>query len=220
MASRVKVPATISCLIEISPLRVRSTDLASYLSPFRPELSVQVRPLNWLPIISRFGGNQVLKAVAATGAQVLPAARRPGARRFCWYCPTAPTSDKPYLPSSEGTFAFPFKIRTPPQVKPRRLGPALLRRIWVSVLGEASSCPGSGLAHAERFAFGDHDDAVVQETVEQADGGGVFGQEPAPLVEGPVRADGQGSLLVGGGDGGGTAAGLRCRRAVRSPPRR
>jgi hypothetical protein len=31
------------------------------------------------------------------------------------------------------------------------------------------------LAHAERLAFGDHDDAVVQETVEEADGGGVLG---------------------------------------------
>jgi hypothetical protein len=44
-----------------------------------------------------------------------------------------------------------------------------------SAVDEASSCPGSGLAHAERLAFGDHDDAVVQETIEQADGGGVFG---------------------------------------------
>jgi hypothetical protein len=47
---------------------------------------------------------------------------------------------------------------------------------------------------------GDHDDAVVQESVEQADGGGVFGQESAPLVEGPVGADAQGSAFVGGGD--------------------
>jgi hypothetical protein len=41
---------------------------------------------------------------------------------------------------------------------------------------------------------------VVQEAVEQADGGGVLGQEPAPLVEGPVRADPEGAALVGGGD--------------------
>jgi hypothetical protein len=36
--------------------------------------------------------------------------------------------------------------------------------------------------------------------VEQADGGGVLGQEPAPLVERPVRADAQGTPFVGGGD--------------------
>ena len=46
----------------------------------------------------------------------------------------------------------------------------------------------------------DHDDRVVQEAVEQADGGGVLGQEPAPLVEGPMRADAQGTPFVGGGD--------------------
>jgi hypothetical protein len=45
---------------------------------------------------------------------------------------------------------------------------------------------GSGLAHAERLSFGDHDDGVVQEAVEQADGGGVLGQEASPLVERPV----------------------------------
>jgi hypothetical protein len=41
---------------------------------------------------------------------------------------------------------------------------------------------------------------VVQKAVQQADGGGVLGQEPAPLLEGPVRADGQCPALVGGGD--------------------
>jgi hypothetical protein len=41
---------------------------------------------------------------------------------------------------------------------------------------------------------------VVQESVEQADGGGVFGQEPAPLVEGPVRSDAECAAFVGGGD--------------------
>jgi hypothetical protein len=70
----------------------------------------------------------------------------------------------------------------------------------ISVLGEASSCLGPGLAHPERLSFGDHDDCVMQEPVEQADGGGVLGQEPAPLVEGPVRADAQGTPFVGGGD--------------------
>jgi hypothetical protein len=41
---------------------------------------------------------------------------------------------------------------------------------------------------------------VVQEPVEQADGGGVLGQEPSPLVEGPVRADAEGAAFVGRGD--------------------
>jgi hypothetical protein len=40
------------------------------------------------------------------------------------------------------------------------------------------------LAHAVGIAVGDHDIRVVQQPVEQADGGGVLGQEPAPLVEG------------------------------------
>ena len=41
---------------------------------------------------------------------------------------------------------------------------------------------------------------MVQESVEEADGGGVFGQEPAPVLERPVRGDGQGAAFVGGGD--------------------
>src|SRR5690348_1562068 len=40
----------------------------------------------------------------------------------------------------------------------------------------------------------------MQQPVEQADGGGVLGQEPAPLVEGPVGGDAQGAAFVGGGD--------------------
>ena len=40
----------------------------------------------------------------------------------------------------------------------------------------------------------------MQEPVQQADGRGVLGQEPAPLVEGPVGADAQGAPFVGGGD--------------------
>ena len=46
----------------------------------------------------------------------------------------------------------------------------------------------------------DVDVGVVQEPVEQADGGGVFGQEPAPGFEGPVGGDSQGAAFVGGGD--------------------
>jgi hypothetical protein len=56
------------------------------------------------------------------------------------------------------------------------------------------------LAHAVGLAVGDDDVGVVQESVEQADRGGVFGQEPAPLLEGPVGADRQGAAFVGGGD--------------------
>ena len=40
---------------------------------------------------------------------------------------------------------------------------------------------------------------MVQQPVQQADGGGVLGQEPAPLVEGPVGGDAQGPAFVGGG---------------------
>ena len=36
--------------------------------------------------------------------------------------------------------------------------------------------------------------------VEQADGGGVLGQEPAPLVKGPVAGDAQGAAFIGGRD--------------------
>ena len=49
-------------------------------------------------------------------------------------------------------------------------------------------------------SVGDDDGGVVQEPVQDADGGGLFGQESAPLFERPVRADGQGSAFVGAGD--------------------
>jgi len=46
-----------------------------------------------------------------------------------------------------------------------------------------------------------HDDvAVVQEPVEHADRGGVFGQEAAPGFEWPVGSDAEGSAFVGGSD--------------------
>jgi hypothetical protein len=73
-------------------------------------------------------------------------------------------------------------------------------QVRVAAGGEASSCVCPGLAHAERLSFGDYDDRVMQEPVEQADGRGVLGQEPAPLVEGPMRADPEGAALVGGGE--------------------
>ena len=56
------------------------------------------------------------------------------------------------------------------------------------------------MAHAVGLAVSDHDVGVVQEPVEQADRGGVFGQEPAPGVEGPVAGDAEGAAFVGGGD--------------------
>ena len=40
----------------------------------------------------------------------------------------------------------------------------------------------------------------MEEPVEQADGGGVLGQEPAPRFEGPVAGDAQGAAFVGGRD--------------------
>ena len=46
----------------------------------------------------------------------------------------------------------------------------------------------------------DDDGGVVQEAVEDADGGRLLGQEPAPLLERPVRGDGQGSTFVGAGN--------------------
>ena len=56
------------------------------------------------------------------------------------------------------------------------------------------------MAHPERFAVGDDDAGVVQEPVEEADGGGVLGQEPAPGFEGPVAGDAQRAAFVCGGD--------------------
>jgi len=58
----------------------------------------------------------------------------------------------------------------------------------------------SGLTHAVGLAVGEDDGGVVQEPVEDAGGGGVFGQEPAPLFERPVRGDRRGAAFVGAGD--------------------
>jgi hypothetical protein len=43
-----------------------------------------------------------------------------------------------------------------------------------------------GVFHAVGLAVGDDDGGVVQEAVQGADCGGLFGQESAPLFEGPV----------------------------------
>ena len=56
------------------------------------------------------------------------------------------------------------------------------------------------MAHAVGLTVGDHDVGVVQQPVEEADCGGVFGQEPAPGLEGPVAGDAEGAPFVGGGD--------------------
>jgi hypothetical protein len=57
-----------------------------------------------------------------------------------------------------------------------------------------------GIFHAVGLPVGDDDGGVVQQSVEDADGGGLLGQESTPLLERPVRADGQGSAFVGAGD--------------------
>ena len=44
-----------------------------------------------------------------------------------------------------------------------------------------SSLCGSGLAHPVGLPAGDHGGGVVQEPVQEADGGGVLGQEAAPV---------------------------------------
>lgn len=58
----------------------------------------------------------------------------------------------------------------------------------------------AGLSHAVGLAVGDHGGGVLQEPVEHRDGGGVLGQEPAPVLEGVVGGDAEGSAFVGGGD--------------------
>jgi hypothetical protein len=40
----------------------------------------------------------------------------------------------------------------------------------------------------------------MEKAVQETDGGGVFGQEPSPLLEGPVAADAECPPLMGGGD--------------------
>jgi hypothetical protein len=65
---------------------------------------------------------------------------------------------------------------------------------------QGGSSFGSGLAHAVGVAAGDDDAGVVEQPVEQAGGGGVLGQEPAPLVEWPVAGDAEGAAFVGSGD--------------------
>ena len=44
----------------------------------------------------------------------------------------------------------------------------------------------AGLEHAVGLAVGDDGGGVVEEPIEHGDGGGVFGQEPSPVLEGVV----------------------------------
>jgi hypothetical protein len=52
--------------------------------------------------------------------------------------------------------------------------------------GAVTSSTLAGLEHAVGLAVGDHGGGVVEEPVEHGDGGGVFGQEPSPVLEGVV----------------------------------
>jgi hypothetical protein len=56
------------------------------------------------------------------------------------------------------------------------------------------------LEHAVGLAVGDDGGGVVEEPIEHGDGGGVFGQEPSPVLEGVVGGDAEGAAFVGGGD--------------------
>ena len=56
------------------------------------------------------------------------------------------------------------------------------------------------MSHAVAIAVGDDGVAVVEESVEHADGGGVFGEESSPGFEGPVGSKAEGSAFVAGGD--------------------
>jgi hypothetical protein len=58
----------------------------------------------------------------------------------------------------------------------------------------------AGLEHAVGLAVGDDGGGVVEEPIEHGDGGGVFGQEPSPVLEGVVGGDAEGAAFVGGGD--------------------
>jgi hypothetical protein len=68
----------------------------------------------------------------------------------------------------------------------------------ISCSGGTSS--SSGLAHPVRIAVCNVDVRVVEQAVQEAAGGGVLRQEPAPLVEWPVAGDVEGAVFVGSGD--------------------
>src|SRR5512135_2154530 len=64
----------------------------------------------------------------------------------------------------------------------------------------AASGAGAGFAHAVAVTVGDDDGGVVQQPVQQAGGGDVFGEKPPPRFERPVGADPEGTSFIGGGD--------------------
>jgi hypothetical protein len=67
------------------------------------------------------------------------------------------------------------------------------------------------LFHPVGVAVGADDVAV-----EQADGGGVLGQEPAPGFERPVRADAQGAAFIGGDEPESSRPGVSSASTARS----
>src|SRR5262249_15254567 len=70
-----------------------------------------------------------------------------------------------------------LKVRSFGQLKVRTLGCSVL-------LERHTSSPAAGLPHPERFAGGHDHDGVMEKPVDERDGGGLIGQEAAPLVEG------------------------------------
>ena len=54
--------------------------------------------------------------------------------------------------------------------------------------------------HPERLAFGDDEHVVVQQSVEQADRRRAVGQEPPPVLEGPVRGNPERAAFIDGSD--------------------
>lgn len=73
-------------------------------------------------------------------------------------------------------------------------------RCWSSAVRDGLLTVGSGVFHPVGFALGEHDGGVVQQPVQDADGGGVFGAEVTPLLERSVGGDRQRAAFVGGGD--------------------
>ena len=91
-------------------------------------------------------------------------------------------------------------------------GPPVNGHVEVPVVAMKSPHPGrrsgrwrrptssrSRLAHPEGIAAGDDGDGVMQQAVQERDGGRVFGQEAAPLLERPVARDAERSSFIGRG---------------------
>jgi hypothetical protein len=78
------------------------------------------------------------------------------------------------------------RIGPPPGLlRTGRIGPDGMGKS--SVLVQRRPTPlRSRFLHPKRLPVGDHDHAVMEQSIEQADRGGVLGEELAPLLEGPV----------------------------------